>query len=62
MMKLIMVMSPLSEKKIHLHRQTDPTNNGVQVRRKWKIITLRTLSSLFALTSEQKKKGGHEGS
>lgn len=54
MLKLIMVMSPLSEKKINFHCHTDLTNNGVQVRRKWEIITQRTLSLLFVPTAEQK--------
>lgn len=51
MVKLIMVMFPLSEKKINFHCHTDLTNNGVQVRRKWEIITQRTLSILFVPTS-----------
>lgn len=62
MLKLIMVMSPLSEKKINFHCHTDLTNNRVQVRRKWEIITQRTLSLLFVSTAEQKWRGSRGGS
>lgn len=61
MLKLIMVMSLLSEKKINFHCHTDLTNNRVQVRRKWEIITQRTLSLLFVPTAEQKWRGSRGG-
>lgn len=57
-----MVMSPLSEKKINFHCHTDLINNGVQVGRKWEIITQRTLSLLFVPTSEQERRGSRGGS
>lgn len=57
MLKLIMLMSTLNEKKINFHCCTALTNNEVQVRRKCEIITQGTLSLLFVPTYEQKWRG-----